>query len=67
MALSLRQQKGLALVNDVIKLLFGLMIFIACFLILLEIKSQMEIDLFPSYDFPVDEWMREKFWSNFSI
>jgi len=48
--------------------LFFLMAFLgAVFLLALELKSQLELDIFPNYNFPLDEWIREHFWSTLSI
>lgn len=39
----------------------NLIFFVILFMLLLEIKSILQIDIFPNYDFPLDEMVRELF------
>lgn len=54
-------------VKECFQLIFLLTFFAAFFLLALELKSQLELDIFPNYNFHLDEWMREHFWTNLSI
>lgn len=66
MSLRSLQRKSIAnlIVADIItavKFLLNLL-FIALFIVLaLELKSMLEIDIFPNYNFPLDEMIRDFF------
>lgn len=44
-----------------IKVVVNITFFIALFVFLLEMKSLLEIDIFPNYNFPLDEMINEIF------
>lgn len=65
--LSRTRNKGISkflLLADLItigKFLLNLVFFAVLFMLVLEMKSMLKIDIFPNYDFPLDEMIRDFF------